>query len=296
MKLNTMRNRVSMNLWDLRRVGNVKMAALVVVAVLGCWRGARAEAPVLQPLTAILHDMEGSPLELVRAMASDSASNDGPRFRSAPPVAPHHENFEGDWTPREEEARLAIFSDDGASVWIDGERVWARKDVAQALPKLNESLHALPMSFVKGRTYRVRVEYSNTKYLGAADIDGCTLFAYTGAPSGGGGGTDPGTAPKQDVGALQISLNHGATWRDTTPGEVVQAEQWAVVGVRALKKHDSLPWPDEPEMKPSWQAQGQMHLGDTVWIHCPAVADVPISAQCENTLSLTIRVSPESGS
>ena len=190
-----------------RRAGSCLSFAL---AALFCGASARA-AFGAQPLTAVLSDMAGAQWEVVQAMAVDQASNDGPRFRSAPDVVPFHETFEGDYTPTAANTRLALFSDDGCNVYIDGVKKLAQKDVGQALPDITNSLNRINFALVAGQTYHIKVEYSNTFFTGRSDIDGATLFAYNwredegGAPgggtpgngtggdgTGGGGGVTPG--------------------------------------------------------------------------------------------------------
>lgn len=106
------------------------------------------------------------------------ANNDRPIRLSAPTSTPEYVTYSGTWTPTQNMMRLAIFSDDGCDVWIDGQKVWSRKGQGQALPNLSQSLHVLPGTFVSNQTYTIQIDYSNTAYLGSADIDGVTLFAY----------------------------------------------------------------------------------------------------------------------
>ncbi len=84
--------------------------------------------------------------------------------------------------------KLAIFSDDGCDVFVDGTKVWSAKDTPQALPTLSESLHELPVTLTPG-DHTVEIDYSNVIYYVAdpskgipPDIDGCTLFMYGPAP------------------------------------------------------------------------------------------------------------------
>lgn len=164
-------------------------------ATLICGASAR-EAFAAQPLTAVLTDMPGAQWAAVRETAVDQASNDGPRFRSAPQLVPFHETFEGDYTPASANVRLAMFSDDGCDVYIDGVRKLAQKDLGQALPDVANSLKRIDFALAMGQTYHIKVEYSNTVFLGRSDIDGATLFAYSwrADEDGGGGGTpDDGT-------------------------------------------------------------------------------------------------------
>lgn len=143
------------------------------------------------PLSSILQS--AGDWNAVQSAARRQADNDQPAYLSAPATTPFHETFEGQWTAPSVASKLAIFSDDGCDVWIDGRKVVARKDQGQALPDLANSLVPINFDFNEGQTYTIKVEYSNTVYLGSADIDGVTLFAYndavrTWAPSDAGGG------------------------------------------------------------------------------------------------------------
>ena len=86
--------------------------------------------------------------------------------------------LEGDFTADADTTSLAIFSDDGCDVTIDGSVVWSSKDKGQALADLPNSLHKLSTTLNPGQTYHIKIDYSNTIYTGNADVDGCTLFAW----------------------------------------------------------------------------------------------------------------------
>ena len=89
--------------------------------------------------------------------------------------------FEGDFTPNINQTKLAIHSDDGADVYIDGNMVLSGKGHGQALERLDQSLYQLP-NLNAGQTYHIKIDYQNSWYLGDGDIDGVTLFAYTDVP------------------------------------------------------------------------------------------------------------------
>ena len=137
-----------------------------------------------RPLTEIVENMEGAPWSAVNRVATQQAEHTlGPNHRNIPKVVPFYAAFEGNFIPASDQTRLAIFSDDGCNVWIDGEQVWSRLERGQHLPNLGQSLHALDFDMVAGRSYAIRVEYSNTHFFGALDADGATLFAYTYNPN-----------------------------------------------------------------------------------------------------------------
>jgi len=86
--------------------------------------------------------------------------------------------LEGDFTADINTTSLAIFSDDGSDVTIDGVKVWGGRDQGQALENLPVSLHKLPITLNAGQTYHIKIDYSNTYYTGDGDIDGVTLFTW----------------------------------------------------------------------------------------------------------------------
>lgn len=143
-----------------------------------------ASAQTARPLSEVLVNLQGSSWEDVQDRAALDAANDGPLYPNAPTETPAYENFEGDWTPQAN-AALAVFSDDGVTLLIDGVPVHSRKDQGQALPILGESLHRVSYKFEAGRTYHLRLEYSNTIYSGTSDIDGASIFAFTDDPNQG---------------------------------------------------------------------------------------------------------------
>jgi hypothetical protein len=103
--------------------------------------------------------------------------------------------FQGVFVPLSNDTKVAILSDDGATVhvrleggqWPD-QPLLARKGQGQHLPNLSASLRVLDYTWVAGQRYEIKVEYSNTIYRGTFDIDGVTLFAY----NGGGMSSAPG--------------------------------------------------------------------------------------------------------
>ncbi len=90
--------------------------------------------------------------------------------------------LEGDFTADANTTNLAILSDDGCDVTINGSKVLFAKDKGQALPDLSQSLSKLSATLTPGQTYHIKIDYSNVIYTGNADIDGCTLFAWGGSP------------------------------------------------------------------------------------------------------------------
>lgn len=121
--------------------------------------------------------------------------------QAAPGGAPVYTNakmnsrasFVGFFTPASKTTKLAIFSDDGCDVFINGRRVLARLKTGQHLPSLRESFNTLAFRAIPGNTYSIRIEYCNMLYAPGWDMDGGTLFAY----EGGGDFSDTADKPAQ---------------------------------------------------------------------------------------------------
>ena len=140
--------------------------------------GGQAFGQTSVPLSVgdIFSDREDASLELVRNAAA-AQSTSAPFYKSN---SVETLTYEGFFKPRDNNSRLALLSDDGASVWIDGEQVLSRKGQNQALDDLNASFHALSKTFIAGRIYHLRVEYTNTIHVNDDDVDGLSLWAYSG--------------------------------------------------------------------------------------------------------------------
>lgn len=125
-------------------------------------------------------------LEEARRSALDHANSTGENLG-------HHsielekKQFIGEFTPPElpEEMRdsclytLAIFSDDGCALKIDGRTVHDRFNRGQALPRLESSFHEVPVLLQPGRTVEIELNYSNVRFItngDEPDIDGVTIY------------------------------------------------------------------------------------------------------------------------
>ncbi len=157
-----------------------RLSSLVFVLGLGLGLSALVKADPLP-----LRLMPNSTLDDVKSEAAYEAIN-GPVWGNSPDPAtlPFHATLTGTVTADATTAKLAIFSDDGCDVLVDGVKVWSAKDAPQALPDLPSSLHELPVTLTAG-THTVEIDYSNVIYYVAdpttgqpVDIDGCTLFQY----------------------------------------------------------------------------------------------------------------------
>jgi len=157
-----------------------RLSSLVFVLGLGLGLSALVKADPLP-----LRLMPNSTLDDVKSEAAYEAIN-GPVWGNSPDptTLPFHATLTGTVTADATTAKLAIFSDDGCDVLVDGVKVWSAKDAPQALPDLPSSLHELPVTLTAG-THTVEIDYSNVIYYVAdpttgqpVDIDGCTLFQY----------------------------------------------------------------------------------------------------------------------
>jgi hypothetical protein len=146
-----------------------------------------------QQITTIIHDVsdmaDGSitqdRLEAERQIVSGSLpyrsyGKEGSRTFSGKYVPPE--------LPEEKKGRfvygLALFSDDGCNVKVNGNLVHERLGKGQHLPNINDSFHVLQTALAPGEPTDITVDYSNTIYdddpdsSDYPDIDGCTLFLY----------------------------------------------------------------------------------------------------------------------
>lgn len=202
----------------------LKKSGLVGIALLALLLAGVLAPPVhaqaVRPLDDVLEDWQGYDWDWIVDVAGWEAKNDGPLYPSAPPVVPQYETFEGDFAPQDADTKIAIFSDDGCDVYIDGVKVHAYLNQGQGLPNLAQSLRKIPFSFTDGQTYRIKVVYSNTNYTGQTDIDGASLFAYsadkdyevlfTGSPRACAGGVDDLATATTDDDAHIFTLSFNA--------------------------------------------------------------------------------------
>jgi hypothetical protein len=79
---------------------------------------------------------------------------------------------------------LAVLSDDGVRVTIDGNIVLDKFNNLQHLPDYyisdeeKKSLRTIPYVFEYGKKYYIKIEYRNQDYRGGGDVDGIKLFGY----------------------------------------------------------------------------------------------------------------------
>ena len=151
----------------------------LMVATPSAWAQTAPNFGPVRPLSDVLENMEGAPWSAIQMEANQqSAITFGPVYRNIPATVPFYAAFEGNFIPASDNTRLAIFSDDGCDVYINGQRVFNRLNRTQGLSNLKKALSPLPYEFVAGQTYAIRIEYSNIIPV-VVDADGATLFAYT---------------------------------------------------------------------------------------------------------------------
>ncbi len=198
----------------------------IFLILLGCFMAcAYADPTVPQPanhgLSEVIKLMSGQPWGAVLQEANAEQQNGTTSYRNAPPLTvdgksykvPDFQSFDGDFTPDAGSTKLAIFSDDGSDVYIDGNKIWSHLNQPQALPDLTHSLYELPVTLTAGQSYHIRVDYSNTIYTGNLDIDGATLFAYQSATvhvSTGPWNPDPALVGDVIFSAVGATLSDGA--------------------------------------------------------------------------------------
>lgn len=107
---------------------------------------------------------------------------DVPKFHSVEKTQGGGETFNGAFTPPAGQSgelllyTLAIHSDDGVDVTVDGNQVHGAFGKDQALENSGSSFKVLDIVLVGGEPTNISVKYSNTIYNGENDIDGCTLY------------------------------------------------------------------------------------------------------------------------
>ena len=91
--------------------------------------------------------------------------------------------YEGYFKPASDNSKLALLSDDGTSVSVDGQSVLSEAGQNQGFEDFDSAFTPLSSNFEAGKIYHLRVEYTNTVHAGDADVDGVSLWAYDGGGS-----------------------------------------------------------------------------------------------------------------
>lgn len=163
-------------------------ALLIALAQIACLSSHAVAGESLSRLFEDVSQCGDGGIEEARRSARDHANSTGENLG-------HHSMeleeraFVGEFTPPEcpEGMQgsyvygLALFSDDGCDLKIDGHSVHQYFRRGQALPRLGESFHNLPVLLQPGRTVEIELNYSNVRFITKgdyADIDGVTLYLY----------------------------------------------------------------------------------------------------------------------
>lgn len=133
-------------------------------------------------LAGVIREVEGNtPLWTLQNHASLIANHHyfTPEF---PSTRVEQVVFQGTYTPSDSDKHLAIFSDDGCLVMINGVVIHNRYEALQHLPNLSQSLHLLPVVLQQGVSYHIMVFYQNKIFVPPSPIglrrdnDGATLY------------------------------------------------------------------------------------------------------------------------
>ncbi len=190
---------------------------LALVLTLSCATWAQPPAPAAAFLGDAFTNKGTAGLSAVRDEAL-SQSTSTPRYKSNSVETRYYEGY---FQPNSDSSKLALLSDDGSSVWIDGNSVLDRAGSGQGFENFDSTFTPLGASFEQGQSYLIRIKYTNTVHSSDADVDGFTLWAY----DGGGAITvreypdlknDPDPSASEDpydpdegnAGALQAPVAH----------------------------------------------------------------------------------------
>ena len=145
-----------------------------------CGRVALAQTPTPTPtpfaVGDIFFDKGDADYESVKS-AAKSQSTGTPYYKSN---GLETRTYEGFFKAASDSSKLALLSDDGTSVWIDGTQVLGNAGQGQGFENFDSTFTALSATFKAGHIYNIRLVYTNTIHSNDADVDGVTLFAYDG--------------------------------------------------------------------------------------------------------------------
>jgi hypothetical protein len=108
------------------------------------------------------------------------------QIASAGPVSPMSSTgtrfYRGAFSPGSTNARLAIRSDDGSDVSVNGVKIVSKKGTGTHWEDLASSLTVLDYAFTNAGEYCVEIDYENLAFT-AGDTDGVSLYAFDGGGS-----------------------------------------------------------------------------------------------------------------
>jgi hypothetical protein len=171
----------------------MRAARLISCLVVGISLFAQTSSLLGQRVEDIIYnvtEMGDGSVEQARLEAQRQVEGIGPRYRSY--RKDERKSFSGEYVPPElpEDKKgryvygLAVFSDDGSNVTVEGSQIHTQLQKPQHLPNLEESFHVLPIAVGPGQPVSITVDYSNTIYHDDPrspeypDVDGCALFLY----------------------------------------------------------------------------------------------------------------------
>ena len=175
-----------------------------------------------QPLSSVFSNMPGADWQAVKDSAASQAAG-APFYKSN---AVENMVFEGCFKPSDNTTKLAIFSDDGVDVYINGSKVHSKKGTGQHLPAIDQSLHQIGGSFDPTRSYRIKIDYSNTGLTSDTDIDGITLFCF----GGGGNIVTGGGEYKHDqwiAGKITWSYDEASQSQQPSASDATEVCKWS---------------------------------------------------------------------
>lgn len=131
------------------------------------------------PLGGVITNMPSANETTVRTEAERQMKDKDTRFKS---VKVENDVFDGYFIPASASTRLAVVSDDGVTITIDGAATNVTNFGAGQSDKNIDQVFKVVSTptFVVGRAYRIKVDYSNTIHTDDNDFDGMTLFAFNG--------------------------------------------------------------------------------------------------------------------
>ena len=138
-----------------------------------------SSAALALPLGGVVTNSPSANESAIKTEAQRQMTDKDTRFKS---VQVENEVFEGLFIPASTSTKLAVVSDDGVTVTIDGAATnitnfgsgQSDKEIDRVFKVINTP------TFVVGRSYRIKVDYSNTIHADEHDFDGMTIFAFNG--------------------------------------------------------------------------------------------------------------------
>ena len=173
----------------------LRLAALLAMMLMFA-SGALAQAPTPTP-----HPLVSSQESIFSNKGEadlDAVKNEAKAQMSAAPFYKSNGEetrfYEGYFKAATSTSKLALLSDDGTSVWIDGQQVLSRAGTTQGFEGegthqkngvtwqngFDATFYPLAKTFEAGHIYHLKLQYTNTIHTNDVDVDGLSLWAYDG--------------------------------------------------------------------------------------------------------------------